>query len=116
MSRKFRDFMNELKAEARSEGSQAVEELEAFGEHFRLARELAEARRAKGLTQAQLASKCGVDQSEISNLERGHANPTLKTLRTVARSLEFRIGLVALAPQVANTPARSRGNRRKPSR
>src|SRR5919108_6121713 len=41
---------------------------------------LRDARRAAGLTQAELASRIGVSQSEIARLERWGANPTLTTL------------------------------------
>jgi ribosome-binding protein aMBF1 (putative translation factor) len=71
----FRDLRQELEAEAKVEGPGAVEELETFRNYFRLARELAEARKAKGFSQQQLAERCGLNQSEISDIERGRANP-----------------------------------------
>ena len=87
MSRKFRDFMREVEAEARREGPQAVAELEAFDAHFRLAGEMLALRKARGLTQRQLAQKTGVNQSEISRIEGGSANPTMSTVAVLAGAL-----------------------------
>jgi ribosome-binding protein aMBF1 (putative translation factor) len=95
---KVSDLMREIEAEAQAEGPEAVEELETFREYFRLARELAAARKAKGLSQEQLARRCGVNQSEISDIERGRANPTFRTLQTLARNLGRRVALVRPAP------------------
>jgi transcriptional regulator with XRE-family HTH domain len=90
----FRDFMRDVEAEARAEGSEAVEELETFREYFRLAREIALARKAKGWSQQELADRCKVHQSDISKIERAQGNPTFWTLQTIARQLNrsFRIG------------------------
>lgn len=92
--RKFSDFMQELRDEARAEGPRAVEELETFGEHFRLAREMAAARRREGLTQSQLATRTGINQSEISDIERGQANPTYRTLQALAQGVGYRLAFV----------------------
>lgn len=100
----FSDFMREVESEAWAEGPQAVEELETFREYFRLAREVAAARSAKGLTQQQLAKECGIHQSEISDIERGRANPTFRTLQTIARRLGRRLVLAARRPARPGKP------------
>ncbi len=87
MSRKFQDFMHEVEAEARREGTKAVAELAGFDAHFRLAGQLLALRRARGLTQRQLSVKAGIQQSEISRIEAAHANPTLGTVSALARAL-----------------------------
>ena len=45
------------------------------------------------MTQQQLAAASGIRQSEISRIESGHGNPTLKTIGTLAHALgaELRI-------------------------
>jgi DNA-binding XRE family transcriptional regulator len=93
MSSKFKDFMREVEAEARREGPRAIAELAAFEAHFRLAGELLARRKARGLTQRQLAAKSGIQQSEISRIEAANANPTLATIGVLARALdaEFRL-------------------------
>jgi transcriptional regulator with XRE-family HTH domain len=44
-------------------------------------------RRAKGLTQEQLAEKSGLSQQYISGLEQGKRNPTIVTVFEVATAL-----------------------------
>ncbi len=88
----FDEFIAEIEAEA--EGPEAVAELEAFRLHFSLARQLAEQRRARHLTQKQLADMTGIDQAEISRIERGQANPTTATLWTLTHALGVDVRLV----------------------
>lgn len=47
----------------------------------------AELRRARGLTQLDLAERVGVEQPTISRLERGNDAVTLRLLRDVAQAL-----------------------------
>jgi transcriptional regulator with XRE-family HTH domain len=56
-----------------------------------------DARRAAGLTQAELAARLGVSQSAIAKLEREGANPTVETLDRVLRPTGHRLQLVAPA-------------------
>jgi len=39
------------------------------------------------MTQQQLAAASGIRQSEISRIESGNGNPTLKTIGALARAL-----------------------------
>lgn len=43
-----------------------------------------DARKEYGLTQQQLAERTGISQADISKLENGNANPSLKTLQRLA--------------------------------
>ena len=56
-----------------------------------------DARRAAGLTQAQLADRLGVSQSAVAKLEREGANPTVNTLDRVLRATGHRLQLIAPA-------------------
>ena len=93
MSTTFEDFMNELHEEARREGPQAIAELAAFDAHYRLAREVFELRKARRMTQRQLAEKSGIQQAEISRIEAGNSNPTLSTIAVLAYALEAELSL-----------------------
>ena len=48
---------------------------------------VAKARAQKGLSQKQLASLSGIDQSDISKIERGLANPSVSTLNRIAKAV-----------------------------
>ena len=45
------------------------------------------ARATSGLSQKQLAAITGIDQSDISKIERGVANPSVSTLERIAKAL-----------------------------
>lgn len=46
-----------------------------------------ELREKQGLTQAELATRCGIDQADISRIERGATSPTARTLQRIAEAL-----------------------------
>lgn len=62
-----------------------------------ITRSLVDARKANGLTQKQLAEKTGITQSDISKLENGGANPSLRTLRRLAAALGMRVKIEFVA-------------------
>ena len=57
-----------------------------------------EAREKLNITQAELARRTGIDQGDISKLERGTRNPSLKLLKRLAQGLgmELRITFVPI--------------------
>lgn len=46
-------------------------------------------RERNGLTQKELANRCGVTQTTISEIENGRANPTLGVLARISESLSI---------------------------
>jgi transcriptional regulator with XRE-family HTH domain len=52
--------------------------------------------KAKGLTQAEVARRAGIHESQLSRLLSDRGNPTLRTLARIAHALgkEFRVELV----------------------
>jgi transcriptional regulator with XRE-family HTH domain len=48
----------------------------------------------RGLTQAQLAELCGVNQADISRIERGSMHPTTKTLQRIVEALDAKLAIV----------------------
>ena len=64
---------------------------DALEDEFSLVRALLDARRISGLTQKELAERTGMAQSDISRLERGAGNPSLKTLRRLAAGMGMRV-------------------------
>lgn len=45
------------------------------------------ARQAAGLSQQELSMRTGITQADISKLESGKANPSIRTLRRIATAL-----------------------------
>ena len=58
---------------------------------YQLVNAVLNARRAVNITQKQLAEKTGIAQSEISRIERGNANPSLKTMARLASGMGMTI-------------------------
>ena len=61
---------------------------------YKLLGELISLRKAKGLSQVELAKKSGYQQQVISRIEQRETSPTLKTLCCVADALDVEIKLV----------------------
>jgi Predicted transcription factor, homolog of eukaryotic MBF1 len=49
------------------------------------------ARARKGLSQKELSEITGIDQADISRIERGIANPSVSTLNRIAEALDARL-------------------------
>ena len=54
---------------------------------FAVIRAILNARREKGITQKELSELTGIAQGDISKLENGSANPSVKTLKRIAAAL-----------------------------
>lgn len=91
----FDDLMQFIEDEARAEGPEAIAELRAFDARFRLAAELLEARKQAHMTQRDLAAASGVQQAEISKIERGEITPGVTTVERLLRPLGRRLAVVA---------------------
>jgi DNA-binding XRE family transcriptional regulator len=52
---------------------------------------VAAARARKGISQKELSDLTGIDQSDISKIERGIANPSINTLNRIARALDAKL-------------------------
>ena len=63
------------------------QEYDALEPEFAIIRALIDARKASGLTQKQLAEITGIAQADISKLENGNANPSLRTLQRLASGM-----------------------------
>ena len=50
-----------------------------------------DARKESGLTQKQLSERTGIAQADISKLERGNANPSLRTLQRLAAGMGMNV-------------------------
>lgn len=77
---------------------EAYEELEP---EFQVIRAMLEARREQHLTQQQLADRTGIDRADISKLENGNANPSLRMLKRLAQGLGMAVRIEFVPKQPA---------------
>ncbi|MBP3524319.1 MAG: helix-turn-helix transcriptional regulator [Clostridia bacterium] len=68
-------------------------EYEALEPEFAIMRAMVNARKNTGMTQKQLAEKTGINQADISKLEHGSGNPSLRTLQRLAAGMGMRLKL-----------------------
>lgn len=67
--------------------SETKAEYEALRPQYEIVSQIIKARDEQGITQAQLAERTGIRQSNISRLEGGNYNPSLDFLSRVANGL-----------------------------
>jgi DNA-binding XRE family transcriptional regulator len=82
-TRQLTDLDSELRKSPAYES--ALEDVAPYEE---IARQLIALRIEHGLSQAELARRCGVSQPAIARLERGEHEPRLATLRRIAHALD----------------------------
>lgn len=86
-----RDFRDSLNAKLRDPEFRAA--WDALEPEFQIVKAMLDGRAAKNLTQRELADITGINQADISKLENGNANPSLKTLERLAAGLGMRLKL-----------------------
>jgi predicted transcriptional regulator len=64
---------------------------DAMEPEFTIIQTLVDARKNCGLTQQELSKRTGIAQSDISKLENGNANPSIKTLQKLATALDKKL-------------------------
>ena len=66
-------------------------EYEDLEPEYQFIRAIIECREEKNLTQQALSELTGIDRTDISRLENGNANPSLKTMKRIAAGLGKRL-------------------------
>ena len=69
-------------------------EYDALESEFDIIQAMIDARKQSGLTQKELAERTGINQADISKLENGTANPSIRTLRRLADGMGMKMKLV----------------------
>ena len=77
----------EYKKQAFKGNPKLYEEYKALEPEYELIRQIINIRTAQKLTQRELAERTGTKQSNISRLENGEYNPSLKFLKKLAQGL-----------------------------
>ena len=62
-------------------------EYEALQPEHAIIQAIIDARKTSGLTQKELSERTGIAQGDISKLESGNANPSIKTLKRLASGM-----------------------------
>lgn len=79
---KFKDFVDE-----QMEDEAFRKEYEALEPEFAIRQAMIDARISEGLTQRELSIRSGIAQGDISRLENGNANPSIRTLQRLASAM-----------------------------
>ena len=90
---KFDDFLKE-----QMNDQEFIAEYEALEPEFSVIQALIDARKATEISQKQLAKLTGIHQADISKLENGSANPSLKTLQRIAAGMGMKLKIAFVAP------------------
>ena len=62
-------------------------EYEALEPELTIMQAMIDARNAEGMTQKELSERSGIAQGDISKMENGNANPSIKTLQRLAKAM-----------------------------
>ena len=92
----FKELLNECLQddEFRKEWEDIQPELDVI-------RAMIDARISKNLTQKELAERTGINQGDISKLERGTRNPSLKLLKRLANGMDMDLRIEFVPKKVA---------------
>lgn len=88
MGKNFRETLNE-----QLKDPEFKKEWDALEPEYQIIKAMLDAREEQGVTQKQLASITGIPQADISRLENGNANPSLKTLKRLAEGMGMKLKL-----------------------
>ena len=92
----FNDFLNEQlqDPEFRKEWEDIQPEMDVI-------RAMMEARISQNLTQRELAERTGINQADISKLENGTGNPSLKLLKRLADGMGMTLKIEFVPKEIA---------------
>jgi len=82
MGKDFREFLNELMKDPEFKA-----EYDALEPEFQVIRAMLSGRESANITQKELAEKTGIAQADISRIENGNGNPSIRTLQRLANGM-----------------------------
>lgn len=88
MSTNFKDYLNEQLQDPAFKA-----EYDALEPEYAIMQAMIDARKASGLTQKELAERTGIAQGDISKMENGSANPSIRTLQRLAAGMGMKLQL-----------------------
>ena len=93
MGKNFRETLNE-----QLKDPEFLAEWEALEPERQIVRAIIEGRAANDFTQEKLSEVTGITQADISRLENGTANPSLRTLKRLAAGMGMTLKLEFIRP------------------
>lgn len=94
----FNDFLNE-----QLQDPEFKKEWEDIQPEMDVIRAMMEARISQNLTQKELAERTGINQADISKLENGTRNPSLKLLKRLADGMGMTLKIEFIPKEIAKT-------------
>lgn len=88
MGKNFRETLNE-----QIKNPEFKKEWDALEPEYQIIKAMLDTRNEKAMTQKQLADITGIPQADISRLENGNANPSLRTLQRLADGMGMKLKL-----------------------
>ena len=88
MGKNFRETLN-----GQLKNPEFKNEWDALEPEYQIIKAMLDARNEKAMTQKQLADITGIPQADISRIENGNANPSLRTLQRLADGMGMRLKL-----------------------
>lgn len=88
MGKNFRETLNE-----QLKNPEFKKEWDALEPEYQIIKAMLDTRNQKAMTQKQLADITGIPQADISRLENGNANPSLRTLQRLADGMGMKLKL-----------------------
>ena len=82
----FKDFLNE-----QLQNPEFKKEWDELQPEKAIVQAMIDARQKAGITQKQLSENTGIAQADISKLERGNANPSVRTLQRLAAGMGMKV-------------------------
>lgn len=86
MAEKFNDFLKE-----QLKDPEFKVEYEKLQPEHAVIQAIIDARKQSGLTQKELSERTGIAQGDISKIEKGNANPSIRTLQRLATGMGMRL-------------------------
>ena len=93
MTKTFDSYLSE-----KLKNPELKQEYDALDPEFAIVQAMINARKESGLTQKQLSDRTGITQADISRLESGNANPSLRTLQRLAEGLGMKLHVEFIRP------------------
>lgn len=94
MKSDLRAYLNE-----QMENPDFLREWDDLEPEFNTIQAIIDARKSSHMTQKELAERTGIDQSDISKIENGNANPALSTLKRLAEGMNMVLKLEFIPKQ-----------------